>query len=318
MKTILPTLILLTCIFIPPSFGIDMDQSLISPETVQRHIEDVLGVVDDYYVYPETAQTMRQFVEKEVSLGSYLNIGSLRALIDKLQSDLRAASIDSHISLHLAEGRIDRESHILPATKLDQEFEVGIVSEKTDVNKIGYLRFNKFGGDMKTKERIVAAMKELEGTDSLIIDLRDNGGGDPNLAAFLSSYFLQKNTHLWSIVDRDGNTVFEANSVDHDIKYQGDLCILTSNYTGSSAEAFAYTLKNLSRACTIGQASGGAAHLVQMERVNDDIDIRISVARAYNPITKSNWEGVGVIPTIKVEASQAKSAAVEYFRNKNN
>jgi hypothetical protein len=53
-----------------------------------------------------------------------------------------------------------------------------------------------------------------------------------------------------------------------------------------------------------------------MKRVNDEIDIRIPIARAYNSITKSNWEGVGVIPTIEVEASQAKLVAIEYFKNK--
>ena len=316
MKTALFTLILLALFSIPPSLATDVDLTFVSSNDVQKHIEDVLKVVDENYVYPDTAKIMRQFVSKEVSVGNYREIRSQQALIEKLQSDLREASKDMHISLHLAKGRIDRTTHILPATKSDQEFHAGLVSGKTDRTKIGYLRFNKFSGDEKTKERIVSAMKELEGADSLIIDLRENIGGDPNLVVFLSSYFLETDIHLWSILDHSGNTVFEATSVDHDQKYQGNLCLLTSKKTASAAEAFAYTLKHLGRACIIGEATGGGAHLVQMERVNDDIDIRISVARAYNPITKSNWEGVGVIPTIEVEVSQAKLAAVEYFRNK--
>jgi C-terminal processing protease CtpA/Prc len=309
-------IVLLVYVSASPSFAIDFDQKMMLTDA-ERHIEEVLITVDKKYVYPDTAKVMRELVNNEVSVGNYRDIRSQKELIAKLQSDLRAASKDNHISLHLAKGRVDRKTHILPTTSTPViEFDVDLTSGETDSNKIGYLRFDKFSGDTKSKSRIANAMKELEGVGSLIIDLRENGGGDPSLVTFLSSYFLEKNTHLWSILDRNGSTTFEANSVDHDIKYQGDLCILTSKKTYSAPEAFAYTLKHLGRACIIGEATGGGAHLVQMERVNDDIDIRIPVARAYNSITKSNWEGVGVIPTIQVEALQAKSEAIEYFKSK--
>jgi len=314
MKIVFLSTILLASISISPSMAIAADLDF----DAEKNIEEVLRVVDESYVYPQTAQVMRQFVSKKMSLGSYREVRSQKALIRKLQSDLREASQDSHISLHLAEGRPDRKTHVLPATKPHQEFEIGVVSEETDDDKIGYLRFNKFSGNAKTKERLVAAINELTAANSLIIDLRDNTGGDPDLAAFLSSFLLPENTHLWSILDRDGNAILETNSVSQDLTYQGNVCLLTSQRTGSAAEAFAYTLKHLGRACIIGQATGGAAHLVQMERVNDEIDIRIPVARPYNSITKSNWEGIGVIPTIEVEASLAKSVAIKHLKNKNN
>ena len=319
MKIVLPAIVLFTLLpIIMPLLAVGVDQNLLSSKNVQTNVEEVLKVVDENYVYPEIAEAMRKFVSKELLDGNYKGIRSHKALITKLQSDLRAVSKDNHISLHLAKNALDRNTHIQPIVKPDDDFYVGLVSEKTDRKKVGYLRFDKFSGDVSTKNRVVAAMKELEGTDSLIIDLRENIGGDPNLVAFLSSYFLDKNTHLWSILDRNGKTVFEVNSADQEQKYQGNLCLLTSQKTYSAAEAFVYTLKHLGRACIFGEATGGGAHLVQMERVNDEIDIRIPVARAYNPITKSNWEGTGVIPTVNVEASQAKSAAVEYFRNRDN
>jgi C-terminal processing protease CtpA/Prc len=315
MKIAQIVIVLLVYISVSPSFAFDLDQKMMLKDA-ERHIEEVLITVDEKYVYPDTGKVMRELVNREVSVGNYRNIRSQKELIEKLQSDLRAASKDNHISLHLAKGRMDRKTHILPTSKPVNEFDVSLISGKTDQNKIGYLRFDKFSGDTKSKDRIANAMKELEGTGSLIIDLRENGGGNPYLVAFLSSYFLEKNTHLWSVLDRSGDTIFEVNSVDHDNKYQGDLCILTSKNTYSAPEAFAYTLKHLGRACIIGEATRGGAHLVQMKRVNDEIDIRIPIARAYNSITKSNWEGVGVIPTIEVEASQAKLVAVEYFKNK--
>ncbi len=301
-----------------PAPALSHDDIGMSPLEVRQDIEDVLMILDKHYVYPETAKAMRKFVNAKALGGDYADIQSRRELIEKLQTDLRSSSKDSHISLHLASDRQDRNNHRLPKTMVENEVHVDILARESDKPKIGYLRFNKFSGDAKTKRRIIEAMNRLNVTDSLIIDLRNNPGGDPNLSAFLSSYFLRENTHLWSIVDRNGDTLFRTDSADVGQYYSGELCILISDKTGSAAESFAYTLKHLKRATIIGQTSGGAAHLVQMERVNEQIDIRIPTARAYNPITKTNWEGVGVIPTMSVDASVAQQVAIQYLLKKDN
>ena len=123
---------------------------------------------------------------------------------------------------------------------------------------------------------------------------------------------------LWSIIDRDSNSVLDVQSSNSIYRYAGHVCILTSRKTYSAAEAFSYTLKHLDRACIVGENTGGGAHLVDMMRVNDEIDIRMPVVRAYNPITKSNWEGIGVAPTLKTRATNADKAAIKYLKNKLN
>lgn len=279
-------------------------------------IEQVLTVLDQKYVYPEMAGKMRSFVVQQVATGAYDDVGSQQALIEKLQADLRAVSRDGHISLHLAKGVIDRTDHRRRAKQSELEVHSSVIDATND-RKIGYLRFDKFSGDPQTKSRIVNAMKALAASDAMIIDLRNNIGGDPNLVSFFSSYFVDPKTLLWSILDRNGESVIEAISVDLGQRYHGDVCILIANKTYSAAEAFTYTLKHLGRACVVGgESSGGGAHLVDMERVNDDIDIRIPVVRAHNPITNTNWEGVGVKPTLDVDPSQAESAAIEYLENR--
>ncbi len=230
-----------------------------------------------------------------------------------MQADLVEASGDGHISLHLAKGKLDDASHILPTTNSDAGIYHELLSEQDNEHQIGYLRVDTFSGGMKIKEQIGTAMLALSTSDSLVIDLRQNGGGDPDLVVFLASYFLAKNTPLWSLLDRNGETVFKAKSIDSEYTYHKPLCILTSVETYSAAEAFAYTLKHLDRACIAGEASGGGGHLVHMERVNDEVDIRIPVLRAYNSVTESNWQGGGVIPTINAEVSHAKLAAIQYL-----
>ena len=313
-------LALVLIVVVVPSAGsthaAEVRQKPLTPSYVASVVEQLLGVLDQHYVYPAIAEKMRAAVEAQMLAGKYRKSQTLRVLISKIQADLREVSGDGHLDVLLANDSVDRTSHVRPKTKLDQHFEANLIAENNTGKKIGYLQINKFSGDPLSQNRIVAAMAKFIDSDSLIIDLRDNGGGDPNLVAFLSSYFVDQNTHLWSIFDRNGDPVFEIRSTATGERYRGDVVILTSNKTYSAAEAFAYTLKHLGRASIIGQASGGGAHLVEMQRVNDEIDVRIPVARAYNPITKSNWEGTGVIPTIDVDAAMAKSVAIEFLISK--
>jgi len=79
--------------------------------------------------------------------------------------------------------------------------------------------------------------------------------------------------------------------------------------TFSAAEEFAYDLQQLKRAIIVGEHSGGGAHMVTRMIINDDFYIFMPFAGAINPITKSNWEGVGVIPDIEVNSDDALKTA---------
>jgi hypothetical protein len=313
MKTIIILLTLTAFLVNHLSVKAEKNDSLTSLE-IKTNIEQVLRVLDENYVYPLVANEMRDYVESQVSAGHYDQIKFLETLLPKLQLDIRKVSNDGHISLHLGKGVADRKDHSRALTEAHKDIDTEII---TGEKSIAYLKFNVFSNKVIPKERITKAMTMLSSTDSLIIDLRDNEGGDPNLVAFLSSYFVNDNTPLWSVLDRQGNAIIEVVSEQQKLKYQGVVCVLTSNKTYSAAEAFAYTLKHLGRVCIIGETTRGGAHLVQMERVNEKLDIRIPVARAFNPITKTNWEQVGVVPNINVESARAKIVAIDYLQNIN-
>ena len=85
--------------------------------------------------------------------------------------------------------------------------------------------------------------------------------------------------------------------------------VLTSKRTFSGAEEFSYNLKNLKRATIIGETTGGGAHPVSGHRVDDHFMIGVPFAKAVNPISKTNWEGTGVEPDVKVPADEALNVA---------
>ncbi|HWG33135.1 MAG TPA: S41 family peptidase, partial [Gemmatimonadaceae bacterium] len=94
-------------------------------------------------------------------------------------------------------------------------------------------------------------------------------------------------------------------------RYRADkpVCILTSKRTFSGAEEFAYDLKSLERATIVGETTAGGAHTVPGHRLDEHFMIGVPIARAINPVTHTNWEGVGVEPDIKVPAKDALTAA---------
>ncbi len=84
--------------------------------------------------------------------------------------------------------------------------------------------------------------------------------------------------------------------------------VLTPKETFSGAEEFSYNLKNLKRATLIGETTGGGAHPVSGHRIDGHFMIGVSFARAINPISKTNWEGTGVEPDVKVPAAALPTA----------
>ena len=92
--------------------------------------------------------------------------------------------------------------------------------------------------------------------------------------------------------------------------------VLTSTLTISAAEEFAYDLQALKRAVVVGEVTAGAAHMTASGQIAPHLMIAVPIARPINPVTKTDWEGVGVIPDVRVAASDALATALRLAREK--
>jgi C-terminal processing protease CtpA/Prc len=151
--------------------------------------------------------------------------------------------------------------------------------------------------------------KLIGDTRALVIDLRRMHGGDPETVMPMASYLFDQPTHLNDIYWRDGDRV-ETRWTTAQVTGRRDgasrpVVILTSAETFSAGEDFAYALKHAGRAVLIGATTGGGAHPGSRRRLTAHFMMNVPTGRAINPVTKTDWEGVGVVPDIAVPAKQA-------------
>lgn len=284
-------------------------------------IENIGRELNDAYVFAETAKKMEADLNQRLGNKEYDSIDSAQAFAVKLTTDLQAVSRDKHIRVRFSAEKIPaRQERQEPS---DEEKALDLWYNKRNnfgfekierlPGNIGYLNLLSFNGHIASGETLAAAMNFLSNTDALIIDLRQNGGGSPQMVALISSYlFGDKPVHLNSLYWRKGNTTDEfwtKTSVPGKKFVNKDVYILTAKWTFSAAEEFSYNLKNLKRAMIVGETTGGGAHPGGTVRVGDHFRMVVPEGRAINPISKTNWEGTGVEPDIKVPKEQALKVA---------
>jgi C-terminal processing protease CtpA/Prc len=155
-------------------------------------------------------------------------------------------------------------------------------------------------------------MNFLANTDALIVDVRDNGGGDPTYVAAVCSYFMPVNTLINKFYWRPQNRWDEFRTSKVTGRYYGTqkpIYVLTSDGTFSGAEEFAYDVQTQRRGEIVGDTTGGGAHPGGMREVSDGFGVWVPAGRAVNPVTGKDWEGTGVIPDVPVSAEAALRTA---------
>lgn len=286
-------------------------------------IENITKLLNDNYVFPDKAEEMGNFISTKLKNNEYNSINDSRAFAEQLTKDLRSISNDKHLGVMYSPEDAAEVKKNAASNKNDEADAQSIAKMKYENfgfkkverlgGNIGYIDFRGFAPAKYSKETIASVMGFLSNCDAIIIDLRQNGGGDPTGVQQICSYFFDETpVHLNDLYFRPENKTEEFWTL-KDIPGQRmpdiDLYILTSNYTFSGAEEFAYNLKNLKRATIIGETTGGGAHPGDMMAVNENFVIFLPNGRAINPITKTNWEGTGVTPEIAVSQDKALGTA---------
>lgn len=287
-------------------------------------IDGAVAALNESYVFPETAKKMEEAVKAYQKKGDYDGISDGDDFAKRLTDDFRAVSHDKHLGVFFSPAPMPDMEAQRPDPKREAEHRKDLERENCGFNKaeilagnVGYLKFDFFADPGICGPTVVAAMNFLANTDAIIFDLRENGGGDPKMVAFVCSYLFAERTHLNDLWTRKGDVTdqYWTDPYVPGKRPKGEgldakpAFVLTSKNTFSGGEEFTYDLKTQKRATIVGETTGGGAHPVRGHHINDHFGIGVPFARAINPITHTNWEGTGVEPDVKVAAADALTTA---------
>ena len=178
-----------------------------------------------------------------------------------------------------------------------------VVSEKLD-NNIGYLEVTSFDED--TAENFKAKYEELksQGITSLIIDLRNNGGGLVEQALKIADYIVPKGKDLLVTVDKDKNEKVEKS--EEDVLIDMPIVVLVNENSASSSEILAGALKDLNEATIVGTTTYGKGVIQQLLTLKSGAGLKVTVEEYYTP-NRTKINGVGIEPNEKVELPETVS-----------
>jgi hypothetical protein len=308
----------------PTAFAQEAKAPALDASKKQAIVDDIASLLNKNYIFAETAKKMEERVRGRLKDGDYNKYPGAEEFARAVSQDLLAVSHDRHLgfafnpeaaaNIRRLNSRSEDEARKARELQLQAAKRANFGFQKVEhlPGNIGYIDFRAFQSPDQAGATAVAAMNFLAYCDAIIVDLRQNGGGDPAQIQLISSYFFREPAHLNDLYYRAADTTenyWTLPYVPGPKPVDADLYILTSSRTFSGAEEFTYNMKNLKRATVIGETTGGGAHPTDAMIVQENFILRVPIGRAINPVSKTNWEGTGVAPDIAVPAARAYDRA---------
>jgi len=153
-------------------------------------------------------------------------------------------------------------------------------------DSVGYIRLNKFSET--TYDEFMQSMQRLkkQGMKSLILDLRDNGGGILTQATNIADEFLSGNK-LITYTEGAHSPKKEYHCQKDGIFEKGKLVVLVNEGTASASEILTGALQDWERATIVGRRTFGKGLVQEQYQLSDGSGLRLTVARYYTPLGRS-------------------------------
>lgn len=300
-------------------------QTNITEKEKKEIVDKAFVLLKENYIFPDKVAPMEKALRKKISEGYYAQFSNTNDFLKNLNHDMETLVNDRHVNIFFDSIRVKQiraeakgtysQPSFSPEFLKRARYENNMVRkvERLDGN-IGYLKLDMFVDSRISKPTLLAAMTFLSNSDALIIDLRQNGGGNANTVSFLMSYFLSDSTLVSQFTSRLTKTTTNVYiERDEEVKKFASnipLYVLVSKRTSSAAEAFAYQLQAFKRAVVVGDTTNGEANPGYGFALNDNLWMMIPTSVNVNAITKTNWQGTGVLPDIVIKSENALNTAL--------
>ena len=167
---------------------------------------------------------------------------------------------------------------MIPLNSLDAAYMI--------TKEVGYVRLNKFSETTYHEFMDATLQLQKQGMQSLILDLRDNGGGILTEATNIADEFLDKDK-LITYTEGKHFPKKEYRCQKDGIFEKGKLVILANEGTASASEIIIGALQDWDRATIIGRRTFGKGLVQEQYELSDGSGLRLTIARYYTPLGRS-------------------------------
>ena len=144
---------------------------------------------------------------------------------------------------------------------------------------------------------------EKQGIDSLIVDLRDNSGGELNTATNIISLFMNKEKVIYQIEDKNGNVEKTYSKGKKDKTYP--IVVLVNNNTASASEVLTAALKDNLNAKIVGEKTFGKGTVQTVMNTSTGEQYKLTTKKWLTP--NGEWiNEKGIEPDVEVKISKDK------------
>ncbi|HJU75398.1 MAG TPA: S41 family peptidase [Gemmatimonadaceae bacterium] len=277
------------------------------------------------YIYEDRARVIAESLSIALGAGAFNDVHQPFALGVRLTEFLRRLANDKHLSVGYsaaapdgapARVRVRRPAGGESAAAAETH---GLENIAILPGNIGYVDIWTFSGDPAAAQRVDSMMAAFANVSALVIDLRRNIGGGPEVIRHLSTYFFDKRTHLVSSIMRGMPAPQERWTLEH-VPHKRltsvPVYLLTSRRTISAGESFVFGLKTAGRVTVVGERTAGGGHFGRIIPLVAGYTMFLPVGRTYDPRSNQGWEAQGIVPDVEVNQEDALERALELIRNR--
>ncbi len=167
-------------------------------------------------------------------------------------------------------------------------------------DNVGYIKIIDFTSTIYNEFSDAYDKLEKQGMDSLIIDVRDNGGGYLDQVTKIADLFVDSSKPIYQEKTRnnDASLVYGTSN-----NYDVDVALLINNNSASASELLAASLNEINGSPLVGTTTFGKGTAQRTVPIGDGSEIKITYAQWLTP--DGNWiHDVGINPTVELEINE--------------
>lgn len=273
------------------------------------------NVLDQTYFNKPKSKEIIELLRKKLKAGDFYNVTHLT---DRLSLLLREITKDSHFYIGVTQPADPEE--MSQETAPESIYQSSGFSEIRIINNtIGYIKWTEFVANEESFKKVIGALQFIQGSKALILDLSECPGGDGRMGGFVNAHLFEANDYQNLLIKKcTGESEWHQSEVPYNYSngpklYDLPVFVIVSKNTGSAAEYFALTIKEMKRGVVLGSTTAGAGNPSVMVTFRNYFAV-IPICEIITRDAKS-IEGKGVVPNVELKTDNWIKETLTYIEN---